>query len=237
MAYQIQDRYRLQYFTGTQASIWIGETWVAECFGISYSATQNIIPIFGYASSTFDAVARGRVLVQGSFEINFVDEGYLYYVLHEANAQRLRNPSNADEFNESQAILTGEPVLREAISRRLYELQQTIDKSDESQESQIAQDTLSRLVELNVNQIDRVIKELDIQRAIGASQGVRNGARSVIYDMIPFNLQGLFGNPEFTEEVTEKRLINCFLVSNEMIVSVDDEPLRERYSFIGQMHK
>ncbi len=34
-----------KYFTGTQASIWIGETWVTECFGISFQATQNIIPV------------------------------------------------------------------------------------------------------------------------------------------------------------------------------------------------
>ena len=104
MAYEVQDRYELKYFTGTQASIWIGETWVTECFGISFNAQQNVIPIFGYASSVFDAMAKGRVLVQGTFEINFIDEGYLYYVLHKMNAEKIRDPG---EFNASQHILTG----------------------------------------------------------------------------------------------------------------------------------
>jgi len=233
MAFQTEDRYKLQYFTGVQASIWIGEAWVTECFGISFQATQNLIPIFGYASTTFDAVAKGRVLVQGSFEINFIDEGYLYYVLHKMNAERIADPS---EFNESQYLLTGEPQPKSEIARRLAEGVEYGAKGDKERD-QVASEALKALANLNVNQADRVIRELDIQRALGAKAGLRNDSRSIIYDVIPFNIQGIFGNPEMTREVTEKRLLNCFLVSNEMIVSIDDEPLKERYSFIGQIHK
>jgi hypothetical protein len=235
MAYQTQDRYQLQYFTGTQASIWIGEAWVAECFGISFQATQNLIPIFGYASTTFDAVAKGKVLVQGSFEINFIDEGYLYYVLHKMNAERIREPG---EFNESQYILTGEATPTSEVVQKLNPWVQAGRANETFDERQaVAADALEALTKLNVNEADRVIRDLDIQRALGAEAGLRNKAKSIIYDVIPFNIQGIFGNPELTKEVTEKQLINCFLVSNEMIVSADDQPLKERYSFIGQVHK
>ena len=233
MAYQTEDRYKLQYFTGVQASIWIGEAWVTECFGISFQATQNIIPIFGYASTTFDAVAKGRVLVQGSFEINFIDEGYLYYVLHKMNADRIIDPS---EFNESRFLLTGEPQSRSVVAQKLNEYVQHGTEGDKERD-QIAGEALQALANLDVNEADRVIHELDLQRTLGAKAGIRNDAKSIIYDTIPFNIQGIFGNPEMTKDVTEKRLLNCFLVSNEMIVSVDDEPLKERYSFIGQVHK
>lgn len=232
---QQEDRYKLQYFTGTQASIWIGETWVAECFGISFSASQNIIPIFGYASNTFDAVAKGRVLVQGQFEINFIDEGYLYYTLHKMNAEKIRDPS---EFNESQYLLTGEiPHSQSDVVNRVNELS-NLERvpSDDENKQQVAA-AVKAASELNLEAIDRVIQELDIQRKVGQQAGLRNNSRSIIYDMIPFNLQGIFGNPEWTKNVTEKRLLNCFLVSNEMVVSVDDQPLRERYTFIGQVHK
>ena len=235
MAYQTQDRYRLQYFTGTQASIWIGEAWVTECFGLSFSATQNIIPIFGYASTTFDAVAKGKVLVQGSFEINFVDEGYLYYVLHKMNSEKIRQP---DEFNESQYLLTGEPSPTTMVGKRINDLvlgKEAYGTPAEQQQASVL--VLDELTSLTLNQTDRVVRELDIQRALGAKAGIRNNKRNIIYDIIPFNLQGIFGNPEWSKEVTEKRLLNCFLVSNEMIVTVDDQPLKERYSFIGQMHK
>lgn len=233
MAYQTEDRYQLQYFTGVQASIWIGEAWVTECFGISFQATQNIIPIFGYASTTFDAVAKGRVLVQGSFEINFIDEGYLYYVMHKMNAERMADPS---EFNQSKYLLTGEPQTVSEVAQELARFSE-IGVDDDTKKGEVAGNALQALTLLNVNEADRVIRELDIQRAIGKEAGLRNKSKSIIYDIIPFNVQGIFGNPEMTKEVTEKRLINCFLVSNEMIVSVDDEPLKERYSFIGQVHK
>jgi len=235
MAYQTQDRYRLQYFTGTQASIWIGDAWVTECFGVNFQGTQNIIPIFGYASSTFDAVAKGKVLVQGSFEINFIDEGYLYYVLHKMNSERIREPG---EFNESQYLLTGEPPTPNSeVVQRLFQLQSKEGVGTDDDNEQVAVDALKALTLMDVNEADRVIRELDIQREVGKQAGLRNNKKSIIYDIIPFNLQGIFGNPEFTEEVTEKRITNCFLVSNEMLVTVDDQPLRERYSFIGQIHK
>jgi len=235
MAYQTQDRYQLQYFTGVQASIWIGEAWIAECFGISFQATQNIIPIFGYASSTFDAVARGKVLVQGSFEINFIDEGYLYYVMHKMNSERIREPG---EFNESQYILTGEATPTNEVIAKLNPWVQAGRKSEDFDERQsVAADALNALTKLNVNEADRVIRDLDIQRALGPNQSMAGKSKSIIYDIIPFNIQGIFGNPELTKEVTDKQLINCFLVSNEMIVSADDQPLKERYSFIGQVHK
>lgn len=234
MAFQTQDRYKLQYFTGVQASIWIGEAWVTECFGISFQATQNLIPIFGYASTTFDAVAKGRVLIQGSFEINFIDEGYMYYILHKMNADRVADPS---EFNKSKYLLTGEPQPISEVAVRLSALQEGGDLADSKERNQIAAEALKALASLSVAKADRVIRELDIQREVGKRAGIRNDSRSIIYDTIPFNIQGIFGNPEMTKDVTEKRLINCFLVSNEMIVTVDDEPIKERYSFIGQVHK
>lgn len=236
MGYRLEDRYKIQYFTGTQASMWIGDIWVEEVFGISFSATQNLVPIFGYASSFFDAIGRGKSLVQGSFEINFVDEGYLYYILHKRNSQRA---AGTQEFNKSQYILTGTPPVSDhEVVQRIDDLMQSKEQiltAKEYQEASVS--VLDKLYTLNVNEVDKVIKELDIRRKVGAEAGLRNNKKSVIYDVIPFSIQGIFGNPDFTEEVTEKRIENCFLVSNEMILAQDDQPIKERYSFIAQSHK
>jgi len=234
MAYQEQDRYQLQYFTGTQASIWVGNVWVTECFGLSFSATQNIIPVFGYASTTFDAVAKGKVLVQGSFEINFVDEGYLYYVLHKMNSERVLNPG---EFNFSKYILTGEPGPKTQAGFDILDYAHQTPNGTDEEKNQIAARAMEKLSKLTINQTDEVIRDLNLNRDLAQGTGLRNTSKNVIYDIIPFDIQGIFGNPEMTKEVTEKKLINCFLVSNEMIVSVDDQPLKERYSFIAQIHK
>src|SRR3990167_7047716 len=69
------------YFTGTQASIYIGDVYVDEVVSYAYSVQQTKTPIYGYASQLFDAVSAGPVLVTGNFSINFKESGYLYLIL------------------------------------------------------------------------------------------------------------------------------------------------------------
>ncbi len=74
--------YNLQYYTGSQASLYIGDVLVDEVINFQYSVHQTKAPIYGYASQLFDAVAPGQVLVQGSFSVNFIEAGYLWLVLN-----------------------------------------------------------------------------------------------------------------------------------------------------------
>jgi hypothetical protein len=61
--------------------LYIGDVWVDEVTSLGYSCDQIKTPIYGYASQLFDATAAGHVLVQGSFSINFKEQGYLWAVL------------------------------------------------------------------------------------------------------------------------------------------------------------
>jgi hypothetical protein len=74
--------YDSDHFSGAQVSVYIGDIWVDEVTSLSFEVTQNRQPIYGYASTLFDAVAQGNVLVQGSFSINFKEAGYLWLVLN-----------------------------------------------------------------------------------------------------------------------------------------------------------
>lgn len=73
--------YDLDYYTGSQASIYIGDVWVDEIVSFEYKLVQSKTPLYGYASQLFDDSAAGRVLVQGAFAINFKEQGYLWAVL------------------------------------------------------------------------------------------------------------------------------------------------------------
>lgn len=77
-----------RYFTGAQASLFVGDVWIDEVYGVQFAASQNVVPVYGYASTLFDAVARGKALTQGYFEINFVEEGYLYAALYNAGQSK-----------------------------------------------------------------------------------------------------------------------------------------------------
>lgn len=236
MPYQQESKYKLSYFTGVQASIWIGDIWIEEVFGVSFSASQNIVPIFGYASSIYDAVARGKAIVQGTFEVNFVNEGYLYYILHKHNADKLDGQS--ETRNVSRFLLTGEAPPTSEVSKRIQELASTAAGLADNESHGVAlAEIMDFLATTDAAGAKRLSRELDQARNLEQQKSLRNNKESVIYDMIAFDLQGIFGNPELTREVTEKRIRNCFLVSNEMIFAQDDEPIKERYSFIGQIHK
>lgn len=80
--------YPYDYFTGTNARIFFGDVWVDDIISINYSASQTKEPIYGYASQTFDAVARGVVTVQGSFSIAFKEMGYLNIIQRLLEKQR-----------------------------------------------------------------------------------------------------------------------------------------------------
>lgn len=73
--------YDLEYFNGSTASIYIGDTWIDEITSISFQTKQNKTPLYGYASQLFDVLAPGQVLVQGNFTINYKEQGYLWLVL------------------------------------------------------------------------------------------------------------------------------------------------------------
>ncbi len=71
----------LEYFSSSQSNIYIGDVLIDEITGLQVSVQQRKQPIWGYASQLFDKVARGTVMVEGNFTINFKESGYLYTVL------------------------------------------------------------------------------------------------------------------------------------------------------------
>jgi hypothetical protein len=70
-----------EYFSGSQASIFIGDVWVDEIIDWQCSYGANAQPIYGYGDTFFSHAAQGRVLVQGSFTVNFKEPNYLFAIL------------------------------------------------------------------------------------------------------------------------------------------------------------
>lgn len=70
-----------QYFSGANVIIRVGAQPILEVAGISYQETDTQMPIYGYGSRYFDAVAPGQKIIKGSFVINFVRPDYLAYAI------------------------------------------------------------------------------------------------------------------------------------------------------------
>lgn len=72
--------YPYDYFSGIDAKVFFGDVWVDDIVTIQYTVSQNKVPIYGYASQLYDAIARGTVIVNGSLTIAFKEMGYLNMV-------------------------------------------------------------------------------------------------------------------------------------------------------------
>ncbi len=89
------------FFSGSQAMIYIGDVWVEDINHFEFSVSQSKQPIYGYASELFDGVSHGNVLVQGSFSINFKESGYLWLVLQRYKQLEKAADITLDQFNKS----------------------------------------------------------------------------------------------------------------------------------------
>ncbi len=76
-----QGIYNVDYFSGAQMAVYIGDVWVDEITSISYAVQQSRSPLYGYADQLFKDVSKGQVLIQGEFAVNFKEAGYLFLVL------------------------------------------------------------------------------------------------------------------------------------------------------------
>ena len=78
------NNYNYEYFSGANAYINIKTSEgsdkskrLVECAGISYSTSSSQQPVYGYASHLYDAMLPGRVIVQGTFVVNYVEPFYV----------------------------------------------------------------------------------------------------------------------------------------------------------------
>ena len=82
------------YYTGQDVRVYIAELGDDETFGslpihsIGWSIEQQKMPLYGYASYTYDAVARGTRMISGQFVILSPHPGYMKRVLMKAAKNR-----------------------------------------------------------------------------------------------------------------------------------------------------
>jgi len=74
--------YNNEYFSSSQAAIYIGDVLVDEITAIQFMTQENRRPLYGYADRHYRALSKGQVIVQGQFSINFKEAGYLWLILN-----------------------------------------------------------------------------------------------------------------------------------------------------------
>jgi hypothetical protein len=80
--------YGFEYFCGANVVVSVEGLPILEAAGISYEARDSKMPIYGYSSRHYDAVAAGQVIIQGTLLINFVHQDYLFRAIQRGLGQR-----------------------------------------------------------------------------------------------------------------------------------------------------
>lgn len=69
------------YYTGSQTQVYIGRAIAEEVFGIRYRSNSGTTPYYGYASKHFDAVIRGKYIIEGEILVYYNKVKYFWTLL------------------------------------------------------------------------------------------------------------------------------------------------------------
>ena len=215
---------KFDYYSGSQIAVWFGNIYIDDIASIQWQRQQSKKPIYGYASQQFDAVAKGTVILQGSFIINFRQSGYLSMVMKEIRGlynninnvetwenvkevidMHLRNGTFGPQTAEEIEALGNDPNFIEAAAA--YENIVWNDKPPEEIPSTTAPD---------VYQSDGLPEGFDILINYGSTTG-NEPSRYTDY------LQR-----------ASKMLMGVHLVGESQVIQVGGQAVMEQYDFIAR---
>lgn len=211
-------QYNLDYFSGAQAQIYIGGVLLDEVTTLQWNEHQSKIPLYGYASQYFDEMARGAIIVQGQFSINFIQPNYLYSVLQAItlNSETALESARKKVIQEKlQAVLNSHEEPQDANKANLRE---TINKMDERHNA-------GALFKYMNDAIWGPSKEEKITSAEGRVDHVDvNG-----FDIkVNFQLEGT-GRPQCHQIIK-----NVHILGGSRALVIDEQPVQEVYSFYAR---
>lgn len=197
-----------EYFSGSQASIFIGDIWVDDILDWQCSVGANAMPIYGYGSTFYDKAIQGRVLVQGSFTINFREPNYLFAIL--ARYQSFKPKLNVKKYGVTSPLLVDNELKelnyqdkRRSIDDFFYDLntEETIVVSNTIRNGTSIMDTL----ESTSNNFG--IPTFDIRIGYGST---------------------------LDENTVAEKILGVKLLGKGKVIMANGEPIRESYNFFAR---
>lgn len=224
---------KFDFYSGSQISIWFGNIMIDDISSIQWVRTQSKMPIYGYASQLLDTVAKGVVIIQGSFTINFRQEGYIVAVMDEINSM-YRTLAPDDPTGKRQFDQTKWPTYKDLIARHL-------------KNGTFGPQTAEEITELgnSVNFFEQAkVYESIIWGDSNISTKYRYPADVQQSVDIPdgFNILITYGNTSKNTAVTlsdhlqstTKSLVGVHLMGESQLIQVGGQPIQEQYSFIAR---
>ena len=216
--------YDTQYFSGAQCSVFIGDVWVDEITSITLAVQQSKSPLYGYADEYYRDVARGQVIVNGEFSINFKEAGYLYLVL-----KRYRDL----KFQPSKQLNASHDKIIEEIvnaNTKSFKARNQYLKNIASLQGYAA-DSFAK--QADVNRVYRAFEKRLWDRQTDSID--REARRTDIRELNGFDIYVAFGDhTDANAHSTVQKIEGVHITGVAKMVASNGDPIQESYSFFAR---
>jgi hypothetical protein len=209
--------YKYDYYSGSSIGIYIGAALLTTVVGLEFSHSQSKMPIYGYASSLYDGVADGHVIVEGRLFSNFIQSQQLNAYISKAAKTSFANTgkatdtltrlpgdfeTNINHFSDVTSLTSAQiDEQKESIWGAISEGRSLSDVNFPSTESET----------ISIARPDQHLQGFDIVIKYGAPGGTNLYTNSTVRVIRDVHING-FGQS----------------------ITVDGEPIIESYSFIAR---
>lgn len=214
-------RFSADYFSGADMRVYFGNTWIDELTQLQFNLVENVAPIFGYASYTFDAVARGSRQVQGTFRINFKEAYYLHSITNRLELETRQRQSSDNNLRAAGSVNV-EQLLSRAGNQSEAEFERLAQQFEESLWGASTDNNMQ--TRANTRGSDSYFYP-----AGPREQLAKNG----------FNILILYGPYDVNQRtpgvsVTAHSITGVQLTGVQQVVDGSGQPIQEEYSFIAR---
>lgn len=212
-----------EYFSGSQASIFIGDLWVDEIVDWQCSVGASSTPIYGYGDTFFRHAAQGRVLVQGSFTINFKEPNYLFAIL-ERYKQRLAFAESIEQDQRGSYRKKSLEYNEENLIQNPYAPEDNVSKEKSFFDKRNTIDQFFANGTMN----SQASKLLQNRNLLTIDNRLVNDFAHPLFDI------KIGYGTIFDSETIGEQIVGVKLIGRGKTIMANGEPLKESYSFFAR---
>jgi hypothetical protein len=226
-------RFSSEYFSGADIRIYFGDIWVDEITSLQFTLQEQVAPIFGYASYTWDKVARGNRYIQGSFSINFKESYYLQQVLNSLTSEMKAGSSSGFSKETWKKGLDIEALMKQVDNKNFDDIADEFEKSlwGDTKNADIKSDTKNRPqnsyfypeFKTGTDESGASTYSKDSQKQL------MDHGFNILISYGPMNEVGGMNAPESAHS-----LVGVQLTGVSQIIGGDGNPVQEQYTFIAR---
>lgn len=255
--------YNVDYFSGAQVALYIGDVWVDEVTSIAYNINQSRTPLYGYADQLFRDVSKGQVIVSGQFSINFKEAGYLWLVLNRFQTKHNGAPSlignrinpwinsGTAEDNNIERLINGElsvadrMKLMEDLSKHQNDIIKKLNTASKigSYDERRTSSLLGGFSSIErsgggIGEAENAFERFEDQiwKEKDPAKIDREDRRADDPDLNPFDIYLAYGDyaGDNTANHTIRKITGVNIVGTSQQIVIDGQPIQEVYSFIAR---